>query len=87
MNLSNYLYIFNHITANGELRDGKYYLNELTAWHDVDGYTCYLGYKDLTMSLLFHSRFLYDYDEETTLSEFNTLIDKMFTELNAKNSK
>jgi hypothetical protein len=83
MNLSNHLYVFNHITANGELRNGKYYFDKLTAWHEIDGYTCYLGYQDLTMSLLFHSRFFYDYEKETTLKEFNLLIENLFSTLKA----
>jgi len=83
MNLSNHLYVFNHLISHGELREGKYHLNELIAWHDVDGYTCYIGYKDLTMSLLFHSRFLYDYEDEATLSAFNLLIDEIFISLEA----
>jgi len=80
MNLSNHLYVFNHLTSHGELKAGKYYLNELIAWHDVDGYTCYIGYKDLTMSLLFHSRYFFDYTEEATLTEFTELIESIVTE-------
>ena len=34
-----------------------------------------VGYKDLTMSIYFHSRFSFDYDEESTLKAFNVLID------------
>lgn len=77
MNLTHHLNIFNHVTSQGELINGKYMLGSLSAWNDFDGYTCYLGYKDLTMSLYFHSRFSFDYDEEDTFKEFEKLIDKM----------
>jgi len=84
MNLSNHLYVFNHIISHGVLRQGKYYFGELSAWHDVDGYTCYIAYKDLTMSLLFHSRFLYDYETEATLKAFNLLMNTIYTEIKTK---
>ena len=80
MNLSHYLYIFNHITSHGENRQGISYFEELSAWHDFDGYTCYIGYKDLTMTLYFHGRFSYDYLEKATLSAFTKLVKNKLTE-------
>lgn len=77
MNLSHHLNVFNHIITNGEKHDEKYVLGALSAWNDFDGYTCYIGYKDLTMSLFFHSRFSYDYEDEATLKEFEQAIDKL----------
>ena len=53
MNMSRYLYVFNYVLSNGTKRQGKYHFGELSAWHDFDGYTCYIGYKDLTMSFTF----------------------------------
>ncbi|WP_077340087.1 DUF3081 family protein [Pseudocolwellia agarivorans] len=76
INTSQYLYVFNHVITNGINREGRLYLGKLTAWYDFDGYTCYLGYKDLTMTLYFHNRFSFDYQEETTLKEFYLLIEK-----------
>lgn len=75
MNLSNCLVVFNHILSNGELVEDKHYLGGLYAWHDFDGYTCYLGYKEVVMSLYFHGRFSYDYQEEQQLNEFKALVD------------
>lgn len=83
MNLSNSLYVFNHIISNGTQRQGKFYFKELCAWHDYDGYSCYIGYKDLVMSLYFHSRFSYDYEEKATYQSFISLVDKLFTEIKA----
>lgn len=81
MKMSNYLYVFNHVISNGVKRDDVFYFGELSAWHDFDGYSCFIGYKDLTMSLYFHSRFSYDYQEKATFKEFVLLVDNIFTEL------
>ena len=80
-NMSGYLYVFNHVLSNGIKRQGKFHFGELSAWHDFDGYTCYIGYKDLTMSLYFHSRHCYDYQEKATLKAFKLLIEHMIVEL------
>ena len=79
-NMSGYLYVFNHVLSNGIKQQGKFHFGELTAWHDFDGYTCYIGYKDLTMSLYFHSRY-FEYQEKATLKAFKLLIDKTVLEL------
>ncbi|MEZ9593108.1 DUF3081 family protein [Shewanella sp. 10N.261.52.F9] len=82
MSLSKHLFVFNHVLSNGTRLDGKYYLDGLTAWHDLDGYTCYLGYQDLVMTLFFHGRFAYEYQKRLTYNEFNTLIQTRFRQLN-----
>jgi hypothetical protein len=79
MNLSRYLNAYNHIALHGEKQNEKYILGELSAWHDFDGYTCYIGYKDLTMTLYFHSRFSYDFDDESTLKAFSVIIENIET--------
>jgi hypothetical protein len=81
MNLTLHLNVYNHIVTNGEKQSDKYVLGELSAWHDFDGYTCFLGYKELTMSLYFHGKFSYDYEKETTREEFIAVIEKMQSEL------
>jgi len=83
-NISGYLYVFNHVLSNGIKQHGKFHFGELSAWHDFDGYTCYIGYKDLTMSLYFHSRFHYDYQEKATLKDFKLLIDNTMAGLKVK---
>ena len=84
MNMSRYLYVFNYVLENGTKRQGKFHFSELSAWHDFDGYTCYLGYKDLTMSLYFHNRFEFDYQKKATLNDFKLLVNKIVTELKVK---
>jgi hypothetical protein len=76
MNLSNYLDLFNQILSRGDNCDGKFYFDEFSAWHDFDGYTCYIKYKDLTMTISFHSQFSFEYQENTTLSDFTCWVDE-----------
>lgn len=81
MNLSLHLNVYNHIVSHGEKQAESYVLGELSAWHDFDGYTCYIGYKDLVMTLYFHSRFSYDYENDETYKAFSLLIESMQAEL------
>ena len=82
MSLSKHLFVFNHVVTNGIKRDDKYHLDGLTAWHDIDGYTCYLGYQDLVMTLMFHGRFAYEYQKRLTYNDFNSLVNNRFRLLN-----
>ena len=75
MNLSNYLYVFNQILSQGISCDGRYYFDQLSAWHDFDGYTCYIGYKDLTMTIYFHSKFSFEYEDSATYNRFTKWVD------------
>lgn len=76
MKLHKYLTLFNQAISQGKKQnDGKYNFNEVLAWHDHDGYTCYLGYKDLVMTLYFHSKYAYDYEDEKTLASFELLVE------------
>ena len=70
MKLSDYLKAYHYIVSHGEHQQGKYLFAELSAWHDFDGYSCWLGYKDLTIALLFHGRCSFDYEHEDTLNAF-----------------
>ncbi|MBU2918161.1 DUF3081 domain-containing protein [Psychrosphaera sp. F3M07] len=78
MTYANYLELFNHVLTHGEKVADKTTFNKLTAWHDIDGYTCYLGFEDVTLTLLFHSRFTFDYQNKTNLSTFQAEIEQTF---------
>lgn len=75
INLPNALRVFNQVISQGEKKDGVYRLGELLAWYDFDGYSCYLGCRDLVLSIYFHSKFSCDYEDDKTLVEFLNLID------------
>jgi hypothetical protein len=68
--LRDFLQIYDSITSEGIKLDGVYEYLGIRAWHDFDGYTCWIGYKDLTITLLFHGRFDIDYKYEDTLKQF-----------------
>jgi hypothetical protein len=64
------LQIFDLITTKGIKTDSTYTYSDISASHDFDGYTCWLSYKDLTVTLLFHGSYDLDYKEEDTLKIF-----------------
>jgi hypothetical protein len=68
--LRDFLQIYDAVSTNGVKVDGVYEYLDIKAWHDFDGYTCWIGYKDLTITLLFHGRFDMDYKYEDTLKQF-----------------
>lgn len=75
-----FLQVFDLISTKGVKSDGSYEFSGIKALHDFDGYTCWITYKDLTITLLFHGKFSVEYKHEDTFSEFNnkmnTLIGK-----------
>lgn len=77
MALHKYLSIFNRVIERGERRNDKYHSHGLTAWHDFEGYTCFIGYRELTMTIYFHNKYTYDTPDRQTLTEFETLIDQL----------
>jgi len=72
--LKEYLTVFNLVISRGKKLNGYYHFNGVKAWHDFDGYTCFLGYKDLTLTLLFHGRHSYDYEQKESLNTFCKLL-------------
>jgi hypothetical protein len=75
-----FLQIFDLISTKGVKSEGSYEFLGIKALHDFDGYTCWITYKDLTITLLFHGKFSVEYKHEDTFNEFNnkmnTLIGK-----------
>jgi hypothetical protein len=66
------LHIFDMVSSKGKKYDGVWELENIRAWHDFDGYTCWLAYKDLTATLLFHGKLSVEYEDIDTLNEFTT---------------
>ncbi len=71
------LHAFNLITMKGNKANGHYEYQGIKAWHDVDGYTCFLGYNDLTLTLLFHGRYTFDFKEKETFDAFISKLNKL----------
>lgn len=75
----NYLHAFNYICTQGIKIDNAYELQGIKAWHDFDGYTCWLSYNDLTITLLFHNKYEFDYKHDETVERFIKKIDHMIS--------
>ncbi|KAB0482174.1 DUF3081 family protein [Vibrio chagasii] len=65
-----FLRVFDFIRSSGEQLNNKYQVGEMIAWHDYDGYTCWLSYKDVTVTLMFHGSLKIEYDNASNYSEF-----------------
>ncbi|MBC7002190.1 DUF3081 domain-containing protein [Photobacterium sp. BZF1] len=65
-----FLRVFDRIRSKGDKLEHKYQLGQLQAWHDYDGYTCWLGYKDVTVTMMFHGSLKIDYDKPANYNDF-----------------
>lgn len=65
-----FLRLFDLISSKGVKSGSEYELSGIRAQHDFDGYTCWLAYKDLTITLLFHGKFDVEFDNKDTFDEF-----------------
>ena len=66
----NLLRIFDLVTTKGCKVKDAYELSGISASYDFDGYTCWLAYKDLTVTLLFHGSHDFNYQQKETLEMF-----------------
>jgi hypothetical protein len=76
----NLLHIFNLVTTKGSKTDGVYELSSIRASYEFDGYTCWLAYRDLTVTLMFHGSYNFDYQHEETLEFFFKLVSNLLAE-------
>lgn len=65
-----FLRVFDLISTKGIKSGSEYEFVGIRAQHDFDGYTCWLSYKDLTVTLLFHGKFEVEFDNKDTFDEF-----------------
>jgi hypothetical protein len=66
-----FLRVFDLISTKGIKSEGVYEFLGIRALHDFDGYTCWIIYNDLTITLLFHGNFSIEYEKQDTFNEFN----------------
>jgi len=76
----NLLRIFDLVTTKGCKLKEVYELSGIRASYDFDGYTCFLAYKDLTITLLFHGLYDFDYQQKETLDIFFKKISTLLAE-------
>lgn len=65
-----FLQLFDLVSSKGVKSASEYQLSGIRAQHDFDGYTCWLTYKDLTITLLFHGKFDVEFEHKDTFDEF-----------------
>lgn len=80
----NLLKVFNLVTNKGNKVDGAYEFSDIKASHDFDGYTCWLSYKDLTITLLFHGPYGFDYKDKETVDVFFKKISKLISDTDSQ---
>lgn len=71
------LNVFNKVTREGVKKEDRYVLNQIVAWTDFDGYTCFMEYKDVKITIYFHNKYHVEAPNERSLEAFEELIDKM----------
>ncbi|SBS63378.1 DUF3081 domain-containing protein [Vibrio atlanticus] len=68
--IKEFLRVFDYLRSTGEQLDNKYQLGEMFAWHDYDGYNCWLSYRDVTITLMFHGSLKIEYDKASNYEDF-----------------
>ena len=72
------LSVFNHIVSHGKKNDENYVFQGFTAWSDFDGYTCFLSYNNVTLTMMFHGKYEVDYKNKDELLLFENKINQFF---------
>ncbi|PML04609.1 hypothetical protein BCT86_02610 [Vibrio breoganii] len=70
LSVMDFLKVFDCVRSTGTKQDHQYVLADMCAWHDYDGYTCWLGFKDVTVTLMFHGSLKIEYDKPSSYAEF-----------------
>lgn len=70
INIKDFLSVFERVRNQGEKINNEYKLGEIIASHDYDGYTCWLNYRDVTVTLMFHSGLKIKKKNKTNYSDF-----------------
>ncbi|OBT02633.1 hypothetical protein A9259_06995 [Vibrio cyclitrophicus] len=68
--IKEFLRVFDYIRSSGEQLENKYQFGEMFAWHDYDGYTCWLSYRGVTVTLMFHGSLKIEYDKAPNYEGF-----------------
>ncbi|MBM25409.1 MAG: hypothetical protein CL760_06980 [Chloroflexi bacterium] len=82
INVKDFLSVFEAIRSQGKKENNEYRVGELVASHDYDGYTCWLNYRDVSVTLMFHSGLKIKKDSEKNYSNF---LKECFSLLNSYN--
>ena len=64
------LSVFNKVLSDGEVSEGKRHWHGLSAWADFDGYTCYLQFNQVVVTLLFHGKYAVEMPNDDAWQQF-----------------
>ncbi len=87
MTHANYLELFNYVLTHGNKKDQKSYFDDVYAWHEVDGYTCYLEFQGVKLTLLFHSRVSFEHDSAAELAKFQNKLASLYQTIQQQRQK
>ena len=64
------LRVYHKVASHGEKTGDKYQFQGLTAWSDADGYTVELSDSHVSLSIYFHNKYEFKYDNAKQLETF-----------------
>jgi len=76
LDLKTCLSIFDHVLGKGKKIEGGYEYKGFKAWHDFDGYYCYLYHDKVTLTMMFHGKYDLDYPDKEHLDNFEQRINR-----------
>jgi len=68
--ISQALRVFDKVVTHGKKHEDKYTLQGITAWSAIDGYTVKLENDEVSVSIYFHNRYEFDYQNSRQLETF-----------------
>jgi Protein of unknown function (DUF3081) len=71
------LRVFDKATREGEKRDDGWHYRGLTVSTDFDGYTVFMNWQNVQLTIFFHNKFTVDCKNAFQLQEFTELLEKL----------
>lgn len=80
IDLKSCLSVYDKVISQGEKSGEEYTLEGIKAWTDFDGYNCFLQYKDVTITLMFHGKYDVKFEQAESLTLFEKKLIAMTTD-------
>ncbi len=71
------LRVYDKVVTNGTKNQDKYEYMGLSAWSAIDGYTVQLSDESVTVSIYFHNKYEFDYENARQLGAFIDKLDEV----------
>ena len=79
IDLKQCLLAYDVVCQKGKSVDGRHEYLGVTAWTDFDGYHCFLKYKDVEMTLMFHGKYDIQFTSADNLRQFEKKLIELTT--------